>query len=102
MQTAEGELFEISQQNLKKDYTQIDPVIAEAYDMLQKAAARSDGLSGIASGFHQLDKMTSGWQNSDLVILAARPAMGKTAFALAMTKPFQMDRYDVLEALSLH
>ncbi len=92
MQTAEGELFEISQQNLKKDYTQIDPVIAEAYDMLQKAAARSDGLSGISSGFHQLDKMTSGWQNSDLVILAARPAMGKTAFALTMAKNMAVDQ----------
>lgn len=92
MQEAEGKLFEISQQNLKKDYTQIDPVIEEAYNMLQKAAARSDGLSGIASGFHQLDKMTSGWQNSDLVILAARPAMGKTAFALSMAKNIAVDQ----------
>ncbi len=86
MQEAEGKLFELSQKNLKKDYTQIDPVIKDAYEMLQKAAARSDGLSGISSGFQQLDKMTSGWQNSDLVILAARPAMGKTAFALSMAK----------------
>ena len=54
MQEAEGKLFELSQRNLKKDYTQIDPVINDAYNMLQKAAARSDGLSGIASGFHQL------------------------------------------------
>ena len=54
--------------------------------MLRKAAARTDGMSGIASGFHALDKITSGWQNSDLVILAARPAMGKTAFALSMAK----------------
>ena len=80
MQEAEGKLFEISQQNMKKDYTQINPVIQEAYEMLQKAAARTDGLSGLESGFHALDKMTSGWQNSDLVIIAARPAMGKTAF----------------------
>lgn len=91
MQEAEGKLFEISQQNMKKDYTQIDPVIKEAYDMLQKAAARSDGLSGLPSGFDQLDKMTSGWQNSDLVILAARPAMGKTAFALSMAKNMAVD-----------
>ena len=82
MQEAEGKLFEISQQNMKKDYTQINPVIQEAYEMLQKAAARTDGLSG----FHALDKMTSGWQNSDLVIIAARPAMGKTAFVLSMAK----------------
>ncbi len=92
MQEAEGDLFEISQNNLKKDYTQIDPVINDAYNMLQKAAARSDGLSGIASLFHQLDKMTSGWQNSDLVILAARPAMGKTAFALSMAKNIAVDQ----------
>ena len=86
MQEAEGKLFEISQQNMKKDYTQINPVIQEAYNMLQKAAARTDGLSGLESGFHQLDKMTSGWQNSDLIIIAARPAMGKTAFVLSMAK----------------
>ena len=92
MQEAEGKLFELSQTNMKKDYTQIDPVIKEAYEMLQKAAARTDGMSGIASGFHALDKITSGWQNSDLVILAARPAMGKTAFALSMAKNIAVDQ----------
>ena len=86
MQEAEGKLFEISQRNMKKDYTQINPVIAEAYDLLQKAAARTDGLSGLESGFSKLDKMTSGWQNSDLIIIAARPAMGKTAFVLSMAR----------------
>ena len=86
MQQAEGKLFEISQKNMKKDYTQINPVIQEAYEMLQKAAANTTGLSGLESGFHKLDKMTSGWQNSDLVIIAARPAMGKTAFVLSMAK----------------
>ncbi len=91
MQEAEGKLFELSQTNMKKDYTQIDPVIKEAYEMLQIAAARTDGMSGIPSGFHALDKMTSGWQNSDLVILAARPAMGKTAFALSMAKNIAVD-----------
>ena len=91
MQEAEGKLFEISQQNMKKDYTQINPVIHEAYEMLQKAAARSDGLSGLSSGFEKLDKMTSGWQNSDLIIIAARPAMGKTAFVLSMAKKMAVD-----------
>ena len=83
MQEAEGKLFEISQQNMKKDYTQINPVIDEAYKLIQKAAARTDGLR---TGFEGLDKMTSGWQNSDLIIIAARPAMGKTAFVLSMAK----------------
>ena len=91
MQEAEGKLFEISQRNLKKDYTQINPVIAEAYENLQKAAARTDGLSGLESGFSRLDKITSGWQNSDLVIIAARPAMGKTAFVLSMAKNIAVD-----------
>ena len=86
MQESEGKLFEISQRNMKKDYTQINPIISEAYELLQKAAARTDGLSGLESGFHALDKMTSGWQNSDLIIIAARPAMGKTAFVLSMAK----------------
>lgn len=101
MQEAEGKLFELSQSNLKKDYTQIDPVIKEAYDMLQKAAARTDGMSGIASGFHALDKITAGWQNSDLVILAARPAMGKTAFALSMAKNMAVDQQIPVAMFSL-
>ena len=92
MQEAEGKLFELSQRNLKKDYTQIDPAINEASSPLQKAAARSDGLSGISSGFTGLDKLTSGWQNSDLVILAARPAMGKTAFALSLARNIAVDQ----------
>ena len=92
MQEAEGSLFKLSQKKLKKDYQQIDSVITEAYEMLHKAAERADGMSGIASGFHALDRMTSGWQNSDLVILAARPAMGKTAFALSMAKNIAVDQ----------
>lgn len=101
MQEAEGKLFELSQTNMKKDYTQIDPVIRDAYDMLQKAAARTDGMSGIPSGFHSLDKITSGWQNSDLVILAARPAMGKTAFALSMAKNIAVDHQIPVAMFSL-
>ena len=87
MQTAESQLFSISQKNLKKDNTQINPVI----DKLKQAAAREGGLSGLSSGFEELDKMTSGWQNSDLIIIAARPAMGKTAFVLSMLKKMAVD-----------
>ena len=91
MENAEGQLFAISQQNLKKDYTQINPVIRDAYELLQKAAARQDGLSGLSSGFAKIDKLTSGWQNSDLIIIAARPAMGKTAFVLSMARKIAVD-----------
>lgn len=86
LQEAEGKLFEISQRNVKKDVTQIDPVIKQAIEQIQAAANRTSGLSGLESGYHELDKLTSGWQNSDLIIIAARPAMGKTAFVLSMAK----------------
>lgn len=101
MQKAEGELFELSKSNLKKDFTQIDPVIKDAYELLQKAAARTDGLSGLSSGFDKLDAMTSGWQNSDLIIIAARPAMGKTAFVLSMAKNIAVDNKQAVAMFSL-
>ena len=86
MQDTEGRLFEMSQRNVKKDVIQINPVIKEAMQVIQTAANRKDGMSGIPTGFNQLDKLTMGWQKSDLVIIAARPAMGKTAFVLSMAK----------------
>lgn len=86
LQEAEGRLFELSQRNVKKEVVQIDPIIAQAIETIQAAANRESGLSGLASGFTKLDRVTSGWQNSDLIIIAARPAMGKTAFVLSMAK----------------
>ncbi|MDE6283148.1 MAG: replicative DNA helicase [Muribaculaceae bacterium] len=91
LQEAEGRLFEISQRNVKKDVTQIDPVIKQALDQIEAAANRESGLSGLETGFRELDKLTSGWQNSDLIIIAARPAMGKTAFVLSMAKNMAVD-----------
>ena len=91
MQEAEGSLFELGQRNMKKDYTQIDPVIKNAIDVIQKAAANKDGLTGVPTGYHKLDDITSGWQSSDLVIIAGRPAMGKTSFALSMAKNIAAD-----------
>ena len=91
MQDAEGSLFELSRRNMKKDYTQIDPVISNAVEVIQKAAANKDGLTGVPTGYHKLDKITSGWQASDLVIIAGRPAMGKTSFALSMAKNIAAD-----------
>jgi replicative DNA helicase len=76
---------------MKKDYTQIDPVIKNAVDVIQKAAANKDGLTGVPTGYHKLDDITSGWQPSDLVIIAGRPAMGKTSFALSMAKNIAAD-----------
>lgn len=86
LQESEGHLFELSQRNVKKEVVQIDSLISEAINTIQLAATRDSGLSGLASGYPKLDQMTSGWQNSDLIIIAARPAMGKTAMVLSMCK----------------
>ena len=86
MQEAEASLFELGQRNIKKDYTQVDPVVKSAIDAIQEAAGNKDGLTGVPSGFYKLDDITSGWQKSDLIIIAGRPAMGKTSFALSMAK----------------
>lgn len=91
LQEAEANLFRISQDNLKKDFTQIDPVISQAVEQIELASQRESGLSGLPTGFTKLDKLTSGWQNSDLIIIAARPAMGKTAFVLSMAKNMAVD-----------
>ena len=91
MQEAEGSLFELSQHNMKKDYTAIDPVIAQAVKGIQDAAKNTDGLTGVSTGYFKLDDITSGWQASDLVIIAGRPAMGKTSFALSMAKNIAAD-----------
>lgn len=101
MQEAEGKLFEISQRNLKKDVTQIDPVITDAIKQMQVAQNRASGLSGLETGYTDLDKLTSGWQNSDLIIIAARPAMGKTAFVLSMAKNMAVNYSTPLAIFSL-
>lgn len=91
MQQAESELFEISRHNMKRDFTQINPVIKQAYDQIMTASRNTSGLSGLSTGYHKLDKLLSGWQKTDLIILAARPAMGKTAFALSLIRNMAVD-----------
>ena len=92
MQQAESELFEISRHNMKQDFTQINPVIRQAYDQIQIASKNTSGISGLSTGYHRLDKVLSGWQPTDLIILAARPAMGKTAFALSLIRNMAVDQ----------
>ena len=92
MQEAEGQLFELSQKNMRQDYTQIDPVVKQAVAIMQKAASNTGGLTGVPSGFTKLDDITSGWQKSDLIIIAGRPAMGKTSFALSIAKNVAVDQ----------
>lgn len=101
MQEAEGDLFELSQTNMKQDYRQIGPVIEEAEASIRKAAETKGGLTGLPSGFTKLDEVTAGWQSSDLIIVAGRPAMGKTSFALSMVKNIAIDMNNPIAFFSL-
>lgn len=83
---AEKNLFDIAQNNLRRDSRKMDDIIRESLENLEAIKDKVDGLTGVASGFTELDRITSGWQPSDLVIIAARPAMGKTAFVLSCAR----------------
>ncbi len=101
MQEAEGSLFELSQRNMRQDYTQIDPVVVQARDLILKAANNTGGITGVPTGYTEFDKVTSGWQPSDLIIIAGRPAMGKTSFALSLAKNIAIDNHDPVAFFSL-
>lgn len=79
---AEGGIFSIAQKRQKNDYAKIQEVLLENLRIIDEASKNKDKIVGIPTGFRELDEKTSGLQRSDLVIVAARPAMGKTAFAL--------------------
>jgi replicative DNA helicase len=84
-------LFEISEKNIRKNYARVDSVFEELVKELEEARNREDGLTGVPSGFSELDKITSGWQKSALIIVAARPGMGKTAFMLSIARNAAVD-----------
>lgn len=79
----EQALFEISESNIRKNFDNMRSLMAQAIQELEERKNHKDGLTGIPSGFSALDRVTSGWQRSDLIIIAARPAMGKTAFVVS-------------------
>jgi replicative DNA helicase len=80
---SEQSLFEISEANIRKNYADMRSIMKEAVSELEAKKKHKDGLTGVPSGFSALDRVTSGWQKSDLVIIAARPGMGKTAFVVS-------------------
>ena len=88
---AEEGFFKITEGNIKKSYASVKDAVAEAIEEIQKASENKDGISGVPSGFRELDKLTSGWQKSDMIVLAARPAMGKTAMVLSMARNAALD-----------
>ncbi|MBQ6307711.1 MAG: replicative DNA helicase [Bacteroidales bacterium] len=83
---AENNLFQISENNLRRSYDSMQDLVSKAIKEIQNAKNADDKLRGVPSGYTELDRITQGWQKSDLIILAARPSMGKTAFALNLAR----------------
>jgi len=98
---SESELFKVAEGNIKKETVPIKPLLNEAILQIDKARTQKDGLSGTPSGFTGLDRITSGWQKTDLVIIAARPSMGKTAFVLSMARNMAVDHSRPVAVFSL-
>jgi replicative DNA helicase len=83
---AESKLFEITNNHLRKNFDPIDAVLVKTIQRIEDLRQRNEDISGIPTGFPALDRVTNGWQNTDLIILAARPSVGKTAFALNLAR----------------
>jgi len=97
---AEGKLFEVTQGNLKKSSEDAGSLVKQALKKIQEIG-NQEGMSGLATGFTKLDQLTSGWQPSDLIIIAARPGMGKTAFVISMAKNMAIDFNHAVAVFSL-
>ena len=83
---AESKLFEITNNHLRKNFDSIDTVLVKTVQRIEDMRHRNEDITGVPSGFTTLDRVTYGWQNTDLIILAARPSVGKTAFALNLAR----------------
>lgn len=94
---AETKLFDITQGNLKKSSEAAHQLVNQALKKIEDIS-NQEGMSGVPTGFSKLDQLTSGWQPSDLVILAARPGMGKTAFVMSMAKNMAIE-FDMAVAI---
>jgi replicative DNA helicase len=98
---SEDELFRIAEGNIKHEMAPIHEVIKKALGEIEEAGKKEDSLIGVPSGFTKLDRLTSGWQKSELVIIAARPSMGKTAFALSMARNMAIEHAKKVAIFSL-
>lgn len=91
LDSTEKDLYEVKNDGMKRSYKEISNIINEAISLIEANVAKQDGLTGVPSGIRNIDHITAGWQKSDLIILAARPGMGKTALALTMLRNAAVD-----------
>tara|TARA_B100000575_G_scaffold62918_1_gene48023 strand:- start:399 stop:1880 length:1482 start_codon:yes stop_codon:yes gene_type:complete len=101
LDNTEQSLFDISESHIRKNYSQVSGIMKEAIEELESKKSKKDGITGVPSGFIDLDNITSGWQPSDLVIIAGRPSMGKTAFVLSMMRNASIDHNMPMAIFSL-
>ncbi|MEM9327398.1 MAG: replicative DNA helicase [Bacteroidota bacterium] len=98
---AEQSLFDVSESHIRKNYDKMSTLLNMAIQEIEERKNREDGLTGVPSGLTALDRVTSGWQASDLVIIAARPGMGKTAFVLSALRNAALDFKHAVAIFSL-
>jgi len=91
LDSAEQNLFNITEQNLSRGSLGMSTLVNMAVKQLEEMSGKEEGLTGVPTGFVGLDKLTSGWQPSDLIIIAARPGMGKTSFTMAVARNAAID-----------
>src|SRR5215218_6795973 len=88
---AESKLFEITNNHLRKNFDDINTVLVKTIQRIEDMRNRDEDIRGVTSGFPSLDRLTYGWQSTDLIVLAARPSVGKTAFALNLARSAALD-----------
>lgn len=101
LDSTQQKIFNLADRNMKRETQSVQDVLNEAITELENIQDREDGLSGVPSGYTGIDSITYGWQPSDLVIIAARPAMGKTAFVLTMARNMTVEHKVPVAVFSL-
>ena len=101
LNNAQQKFFDLAERNMKRETLPVQDVLKDTIAEIESNQDRTDGLSGVPSGFTGIDKVTLGWQESDLVIIAARPSMGKTAFVLTMARNMAVDHHIPVAFFSL-
>ena len=98
---AEGEIFKVAEGHVKRSVQNAKDILAKALAQIEEASKNSSAFNGVQSGFMALDRVTMGWQPSDLIIIAARPSMGKTAFVLSMARNMAVEYQQPVAFFSL-
>ena len=98
---AEGEIFKVAEGHVKRSVQNAKDILAKALAQIEEASKNTSAFNGVPSGFMALDRVTMGWQPSDLIIIAARPSMGKTAFVLSMARNMAIEHQSPVAFFSL-